>query len=205
VIQNILDHPRSCGMSIPKAGLDGSSQFPSSWDDTMAFEVFDHFQLSEAAIVDHYDRLIQRGNRACEAVHKAYGRDRPPVQMRYVAWGEFNASAGMGDEAYEIHISHSIPLLLLILFQRILSDDEVMPWLGLNESHRTDFSVPFVVDLKRFDISEGWHIQLSEIVRRQGFWNRWRPKLREGLAHLVGLIMRLICGEAIAGFRWSSV
>ena len=27
-------------------------------------------------------------------------------------------------------------------------------------------------------------------VRRQGFWDRWRRDLREGLAHLVGLIMR---------------
>ncbi len=41
------------------------------------------------------------------------------------------------------------------------------------------------------------------IVRRQGFWDRWPPELREDLAHLVGLIMRRICGEASAGFRWS--
>ena len=27
-------------------------------------------------------------------------------------------------------------------------------------------------------------------VRRQGFWNQWRPKLRESSAHLVGCIMR---------------
>ena len=43
------------------------------------------------------------------------------------------------------------------------------------------------------------------IVRSQRFWDRWLPDLREGLAHLVGLIMRRICGEASAGFRWSFV
>ncbi len=42
-------------------------------------------------------------------------------------------------------------------------------------------------------------------VRRQGFWDRWLPELREGLAHLVGLIMRRICGEASVAFRWSFV
>ena len=42
-------------------------------------------------------------------------------------------------------------------------------------------------------------------VRLQGFWDRWAPELREDLAHLVGLIMRRFCGEASAGFRWSSV
>lgn len=42
-------------------------------------------------------------------------------------------------------------------------------------------------------------------VRRQGFWDRWQPYLREGLADLVVLIMRRVCGEASAGFRWSFV
>ncbi len=42
-------------------------------------------------------------------------------------------------------------------------------------------------------------------VRRQRFWASWRPDLREGLAHLVGLIMRRICGEASAGLRLSVV
>ena len=32
-------------------------------------------------------------------------------------------------------------------------------------------------------------------VRRQGFWNQSGPKLREGLAHLVGLIMRRVGGD----------
>ncbi|MBB4023913.1 LysR family transcriptional regulator, partial [Actibacterium naphthalenivorans] len=31
-------------------------------------------------------------------------------------------------------------------------------------------------------------------VRRQSFWASWRPDLREYLAHLVGLIMRRVCG-----------
>ena len=42
---------------------------------------------------------------------------------------------------------------------------------------------------------------LSIRVRRQGFWDQWRPKLRESLAHLIGLIMRRICGEASAALR----
>ena len=42
-------------------------------------------------------------------------------------------------------------------------------------------------------------------VRRQGFWDRWAPELREDLAYLVYMIMRRICGEASAGFRWSLV
>lgn len=42
-------------------------------------------------------------------------------------------------------------------------------------------------------------------VRRQGFWNQWRPKLRESLAHLVGLIMRRAVGDASVALRVSFV
>ena len=42
-------------------------------------------------------------------------------------------------------------------------------------------------------------------VRRQGFWNQWRPKQREGLAHLFGLIMRRVCGDASDALLVSSV
>jgi len=33
-------------------------------------------------------------------------------------------------------------------------------------------------------------------VRRQGFWDQRRRELSESLAHLVGLIMRRVCGDA---------
>ena len=46
---------------------------------------------------------------------------------------------------------------------------------------------------------------LRAAVRRQSFWVRRRPDLRECLAHPFGLIMRRICGEASVAFRWSSV
>ena len=47
-------------------------------------------------------------------------------------------------------------------------------------------------------------MNVSDICR-QGFWASYRPKPREDLAHLVGLIMQRICGEASAAFRWSFV
>ena len=42
-------------------------------------------------------------------------------------------------------------------------------------------------------------------VRRQGFWNQERPKLRESLAHLVVLIMQRAGGDASAAVRVLSV
>jgi hypothetical protein len=42
-------------------------------------------------------------------------------------------------------------------------------------------------------------------VCRQGFWDQWRSKLRESLAHLVGLIMRRAGGDASVALRVSFV
>ena len=46
---------------------------------------------------------------------------------------------------------------------------------------------------------------IADSVRRQVFWNQELRKLRESLAHLVGLIMRRACGDAIVALRVSFV
>ena len=63
---------------------------------------------------------------------------------------------------------------------------------------------------RREGISQGIYYKWSKDFmeagkRRQSFWNQRRPKLRESLAHLVGLIMRRAGGDASAAFRVSSV
>ncbi len=42
-------------------------------------------------------------------------------------------------------------------------------------------------------------------VRRQSFWGQWLPKLRESLAHLIGLIMRRAGGDASVALQVSFV
>ena len=50
-----------------------------------------------------------------------------------------------------------------------------------------------------------WTYAAAVLVRRQGFWNQRRLKLRECLAHLVGLIMRLAGGDTSVALRVSFV
>ncbi|WP_299691432.1 hypothetical protein, partial [uncultured Tateyamaria sp.] len=54
-----------------------------------------------------------------------------------------------------------------------------------------------------FSFRKNWPEIEEKPVRRQGFWCQWRPKLRESLAHLVGLMMRRAVGDASAGLRVS--
>ena len=48
----------------------------------------------------------------------------------------------------------------------------------------TTEAVPNLKIVKRIDVISAQ--AAFEIVCRQGFWDQWRPKLRESLAHLVG-------------------
>jgi hypothetical protein len=50
-----------------------------------------------------------------------------------------------------------------------------------------------------------WISATCRSVRRQSFWDQERPNLRECLAHLVGLIMRLAGGDASVALRVSFV
>jgi len=51
----------------------------------------------------------------------------------------------------------------------------------------------------------GARVRPRAAVRRQGFWDQGRPKLRERLAHLVGLIMQRVACDASVAFRASFV
>ncbi|NQV83701.1 MAG: hypothetical protein HQ494_07765 [Rhodospirillales bacterium] len=68
---------------------------------------------------------------------------------------------------------------------------------ALNRSART-------VNLKSVR-EEACALNKVQIVRRHINWNRWRPDLREDLAHLVDHIKRRICGIASAGSSSFSV
>ena len=77
-------------------------------------------------------------------------------------------------------------------------------WVGQPKRHQ-DFQL-FMQQLQKLLTK----VQLNKdarinSVRRQGFWNQRRPNLRESLAHLVDLIMRLAGGDASVAFRASFV
>jgi hypothetical protein len=62
----------------------------------------------------------------------------------------------------------------------------------------------WIIDVSRASMAEsGGNIPGS--VRHQSFWNQWRLKLRESLAHLFGLIMRRAGGDASVALRVSFV
>ena len=54
-------------------------------------------------------------------------------------------------------------------------------------------------------VTDGEKYPFANSVRRQSFWNQEQLKLRESLAHLVGLIMRRVVCDASVAFRASFV
>ncbi|MEP4337085.1 MAG: hypothetical protein ABJ360_11975 [Roseobacter sp.] len=61
----------------------------------------------------------------------------------------------------------------------------------------------FAAIIGAMGLSPSWAQEVP--VGRQSFWNQWRPKLRESLAHLVGLIMRRVVCVASGALRASFV
>lgn len=56
-----------------------------------------------------------------------------------------------------------------------------------------------------FSPNESSRRHIGDSVCRQSFWNQMRLKLRESLAHLIGLIMQRVACDASAAFRVSFV
>src|SRR2546430_13955013 len=66
-------------------------------------------------------------------------------------------------------------------------------WGSINTDLAEGLRSRFIADWERWDVCG---------VRRQSFWDRRWPKLRESLAPLVCNIMRLADGAASGGWRW---
>ena len=91
----------------------------------------------------------------------------------------------------------------LRVYWRFLVEEGVAP-----EDRPNPFDRPPLPAVNRKDAAEKTRLpfSISDVhVRRQGFWVQRRPKLRESLAHLVGLIMRRVACDASGAFRVSFV
>lgn len=100
---------------------------------------FDHRTIGNGAIRDQYDRLLRRGRAASETIGKAYGRASTAFALRFVHHGAFNASVGAVPGGYDVALHAPVPLLIRMLFERLLGDERVLPGLPVAEgSARSD-------------------------------------------------------------------
>lgn len=124
--------------------------------------VFDPNSIQSDAIRERYERALKRGRAMAGAMHAAFGPERAPVRMCFVDEEVFNAYAGRDDDGYLIELAKPIPLFLALLFERLLADPRLFPWLDAEGAKVSDYQVPFVFDPINFSRREVWSISLTE-------------------------------------------
>jgi hypothetical protein len=86
--------------------------------------------ISDEALRTEYKHLLRRSKSISESVHRAYGQNKKTIDTVYVSGQSFNSYASENDAQYLIEIDSSIPLFSTILFARLMSDKNVMPFLN---------------------------------------------------------------------------
>lgn len=126
-------------------------------------ELFDYKTISDEAIQTEYGHILRRGDAIAKAVHDAYGSGRKQIKTVYVANQTFNSFASDNGDHYLIEVDSSVPLFLLILFGRLMSDETIMPSLDSSGTLESDYSLPFIADPINFDNRQEWKIGLNSI------------------------------------------
>ncbi len=124
--------------------------------------VFDVASIPDDAIRERYERAVRRGHAMSRAMARDFP-DRRPVRMVITEEQAFNAHAGVDDLGYRLDLAKPVPLFLLVLFERLLSDPRLLPWLDGAGEKVSDYQTPFVFDPAYFGVRELWNIQLTDI------------------------------------------
>lgn len=154
-------------------------------------------RLSDEAIRHQYERLLKRGYSAADSLKKAYDRENVPISIRFVDQKSFNASVQPEGEGALIEINAPVPLLIRILFDRLLTEPQFMPELAVDGSTSARYNVPFVLDLGNPNKRADWQVSLTE---ERAFASRLLAEFVMSfvILHELG---HLVCGHAEANTR----
>lgn len=124
--------------------------------------VFDVASIPDEAIRERYERALRRGLAMSAAMARDFPQQRP-VRLVITEEMAFNAHAGSDNDGYRLELAKPVPLFLVVLFERLLSDPRLLPWLDGEGEKVSDYQTPFVFDPAYFGLRELWSIQLTDI------------------------------------------
>ena len=126
------------------------------------FAAFDVATIPDDAIRERYERAERRGHAMSAAMARDFP-DRRRVRLLITEEMAFNAHAAEDDLGYRLELAKPVPLFLLVLFERLLSDARLLPWLDGAGEKVSVYQTPFVFDPAYFALRELWSIQLTDI------------------------------------------
>ena len=124
---------------------------------------FDFNTISDEAIRTEYRHILLRGQAIADAAVATYRPNGNKIEVSYVSEQAFNAYARPKDQSYAIEIDSSIVLFNLILFSKLMTDSQMLPYLGEAKQLESDYQLPFIIDPIDFDERANWKIELDKI------------------------------------------
>lgn len=123
---------------------------------------FDPAGIQDEGIRDRYKRILRRGDTIAATMRDTFGLEHEPIRMRFIDEPTFNAYASRDAQGYLLELTRPVPLLLLVLFERLLADPRILPWLDASGEIVTDYGIDFVADPADFSRRETWQISLTD-------------------------------------------
>ena len=123
---------------------------------------FDYRRFGDESIRNEYKVALDRAYELGRSVALAYGEGRLPIKFGYVEGRTYNASALKSDDHYLVEIHHSVPLLNILLFSKLLSDISVFPHIDASGVLKSNYEVPAVIDPADFETRANWSIRLND-------------------------------------------
>lgn len=106
---------------------------------------YDISSIQVAGWRKRYQSWLDGFQKTGQDLTQAYDLNGKPIIFEFEAIGRANATAAKTKDAYLVRMAHVFPYLLQGLFQRLLSDPDVLPWLPVSNDAPTSHPVKFVV------------------------------------------------------------
>lgn len=123
----------------------------------MTDQFFDVDTFEDDGIRTQYQTLLRRFQSLAKSVQDGYGLDGLPIEVGFVRSTVFNASVEQLSDKYVVRMTTAVPGLLMMFFDKLLSDPAVMPWVSAEDSGSVGYDIAFAFDprdlRKRTDMS----------------------------------------------------
>lgn len=119
--------------------------------------------IQDDGIRAQYQTLRKRFRSLALQIQSIYGLDGKSIDVAFVADGAFNASVEMNEDRYLIQLSNAVPVLLIVFFDRLLSDPNNLPWLSSEGTGDVSYDIPFAVKAKDLSDTRNWLIKTNKI------------------------------------------
>lgn len=126
-------------------------------------EIYDIDAIQDDGIRIQYQTLRKRFRSLAKQIETIYKLDGRHIEFDFTVDGTFNASVEMTDDKYRIHMSNAVPVLLMILFDKLLSDDQSLPWVSSEGTGEVAYDIPFSIKTSDLQQRENWIVETNKI------------------------------------------